>query len=142
VARVYWANSIFGEADRAFNARCVALLRTAGHVVANPQENLFNERGASALAGEIFSHDTDQLTRCDVLVACLDQETIDCGVACELGIAWALGKRLIGLYTDFRQQRTDKWRMYKNPYVIGCIESRGRVVSSVDDLLTELGNGD
>jgi nucleoside 2-deoxyribosyltransferase len=138
MATVYWANSIFGEADRSFNSRCVELLRRHGHLVTNPQDNTFNLGSADPTAAEIFSGDTDQIRACDVLVACIDQESIDAGVACEIGIAWALDKRLVGLYTDFRQRRTGRFAMYKNPYVIGCIEDRGVVVSTLKELLDEL----
>jgi len=135
---VYWANSIFGEADRSFNSRCVELLRSHGHLVTSPQENTFNLSSAEPTAAQIFSGDTSQIRSCDVLVACIDQETIDAGVACEIGIAWALGKRIVGLYTDFRRNRTGRFSMYKNPYVIGCIEDRGVIVSTLLELLDEL----
>lgn len=138
---IYWANGIFGEADRHFNARCVQALRDAGYTVINPQDSPFNVGATEPTAAEIFGTDTRQVGECDVLVACLDQETIDAGVACEVGIAWALQKQIYGLYTDFRQNRDGPYRMYKNPYVIGCIESRGRVLRSLDTLLEELRRG-
>ena len=100
---VYWANSIFGEADRALNTASVERLRSAGISVLSPQEQSFNESGHSASAATIFATDTAMIAACDTLVACIDQETIDCGVACEIGIAWALKMRIIALYTDFRQ---------------------------------------
>lgn len=136
--RIYWANSIFSKADRDFNTNCVTLLRQAGYSVINPQENPFNEPGQDETADNIFENDTTQIKECDILVACIDQETIDSGVACEIGIAWALGKRIIGLCTDMRQYRKGRHCMYKNPYVIGCIESRGKVVAVMDELLEEL----
>jgi nucleoside 2-deoxyribosyltransferase len=136
--KIYWANSLFGEADRAYNDACVAGVRKAGHFVINPQENNFNTTGAAASAAEIFARDTKQITECDVVVACIDQESIDSGVACEIGIASVLGKRIYGLYTDFRQFRQGEFRMYKNPYVIGCIESKGKVFTSLEALLEKL----
>jgi len=135
---VYWANSIFSEADRSFNAASVERVRSAGIAVLSPQEQLFNQLGHKANAATIFKTDTAMIAACDTLVACIDQETIDCGVACEIGIAWALGMRIIGLYTDFRQYRQDDFRMYKNPYLVGCIQDRGLIVNSVDALIQEL----
>lgn len=132
---VYWANSIFGEADRRFNDLCASRIRQAGYVVLSPQELAFNEAGGRADATEIFRSDTALVARADVLVACIDQEAIDCGVACELGIAWAQNKSIIGLYTDFRQHRVGEFKMYKNPYVIGCIQDKGTLVRSVEELL-------
>lgn len=135
---IYWANSLFGNADRAYNNACVAKVRTAGYIVINPQENNFNTTGAAASAADIFSRDTKQIAESDVLIACIDQESIDAGVACEIGIASVLGKRIYGLYTDFRQFRQGEFKMYKNAYVIGCIESRGKVFSTLEALLEEL----
>ncbi len=135
---VYWANSIFGQADRTFNSTGIAHLRSRGISVVCPQELVFNTGTHKATADEIFLTDTSLLKECDALIACLDQETIDCGVACEIGIAWSLGKRIIGLYTDFRQDRAGDFRMYKNPYVIGCILDRGPIVRTFDEVATIL----
>jgi nucleoside 2-deoxyribosyltransferase len=135
---VYWANSIFSEADRAFNAAAVARLRSAGITVLSPQHQAFNTSDHASSAATIFEADTSMIESCDTLAACIDQETIDCGVACEIGIAWALNKRIIALYTDFRQHRQGDFRMYKNPYVIGCIQDRGLIVTTMDELIQQL----
>lgn len=137
---VYWANSIFGDADRAFNHTVVTRLRVAGIEVLSPQHQPFNMPNHAATAATIFGTDTAMLESCDVLAACIDQETIDCGVACEIGIAWALRKRIVALCTDFRQHRVGEFRMYKNPYVIGCILERGGVVPTVDELIYRILN--
>jgi nucleoside 2-deoxyribosyltransferase len=136
--KIYWANSIFNAADRNFNNICVEILRREGYIVLNPQENPFNQNNIECNADEIFTKDTEMIKECDIFIACIDQETIDCGVACELGIAWAENKKLLGLYTDFRQSRRGEGRMYKNPYILGCIRSRGKIVTEIEDLLTEL----
>ena len=131
--RVYWANAMFSEADRAFNARCVARLRSLGYEVFLPQDSTTNQR-ASPEPGDIFFDDTAAILRSDVVVACLDQEGIDSGVACEVGVAFAWGVPVVGLLTDFRQYRVGASRIYKNPYVLGAIEANGMIVSSVDAL--------
>lgn len=138
--KIYWANSIFGTADRNFNDLCVGILRTQGYTVLNPQDNPFNQNKIECTADEIFSKDTEMIKECDVFIACIDQETVDCGVACELGIAWAENKKLLGVYTDFRQFRKGEGKMYKNPYILGCIKSRGTIVTNIEDLLKELKN--
>ena len=138
VIKIYWANSIFSAADRHFNELCVKTLRENGYVVLNPQENTFNQGAIECIANEVFSKDTEMIQECDIFIACIDQETIDCGVACELGVAWTLNKKLLGLYTDFRQFRKGEGKMYKNPYITGCIKSRGVIVTNINDLLKEL----
>lgn len=135
---IYWANSLFGEADRSFNERCIQTLRRRGFIVLCPQDKPFNGAEVHTDARVVFSADTAMIKECDALVACIDQETIDSGVACEIGIAWALGKRLVALYTDFRQYRSGEYRMYKNPYVIGCIFDKGIVTKSLEETITAL----
>lgn len=132
--KIYWANSMFSVADREFNARYARVLRQAGYEVYLPQESAVNEETAPS-AGDIFRIDTAEIVDSDILVACIDQETIDSGVACEIGIAFAFGVPVVGLYTDIRQYRQGPSRMYKNPYVVGAIEALGTIVSSVDELL-------
>jgi len=138
--RVYWANSIFSEADRDFNDLCVSRMRKAGYTVCSPQEKSFNKSTAPEPdATEIFATDTDEIVSCDLLVACIDQECIDSGVACEIGIAWRAGKRILGLYTDFRRNRQGEGRMYKNLYILGCIRASGGVIAgSMQELLSVL----
>ena len=100
--QIYWANALFTEADRRFNAYYVKRLREAGYDVFLPQEADVNE-GILPTAEDIFRVDTTAVMNSCLLVACLDQETIDSGVACEIGLAYAFGIPIIGLYTDIRQ---------------------------------------
>jgi nucleoside 2-deoxyribosyltransferase len=140
--RVYWANSIFSLADHNFNEMCIAQLRQAGHHVFNPQEKSFNTESISEpTSAMIFDADTKEILDSDVLVACIDQESIDSGVACEIGIGWHAKKKIVGLYTDFRRNRKGEGRMYKNLYVLGCIcSSGGSVVGSLQEVLEILGS--
>jgi len=136
-SQIYWANAMFSMADRNFNAHCAQILREAGHRVFLPQELSVDEiaGGASPTAEAVFRTDTREILNSSLLVACVDQETIDCGVACEVGIAFANGIPVIGLYTDMRQYRKGPGKMYKNLYVVGCIEAVGEFVSDMNDLL-------
>ena len=135
---IYWANSMFSEADRTFNSACVTQLRAMGYSVFSPQDKPFNQPRGETSASHIFHADTDMIRTCDVLIACIDQETIDCGVACEIGIAWSWKKPVIAVCTDFRQFRAGEYKMYKNPYVMGCIQDGGEVVKSFEDLVKRL----
>lgn len=133
---IYWANALFSEADRKFNEESVARVRAAGYSVFLPQEAFVKD--ADPTNEEIFRVDTKELQACDVIVACLDQFPIDSGVACEIGVAYASNIPVIGLYTDIRSRREGSGRMYKNQYVLGAIEVRGEIVSSIDELLATL----
>lgn len=134
--KIYWANALFSIADRNFNDTCVKILRNHGHTVFEPQEYKFKKCNSKT----IFSKDTEEVQNCDVLIACLDQDPVDSGTACELGIAWALNKKMIGLYTDCRQFYKGEGKKSRNLYVLGCIRSRGVIVKNINEVLIELEN--
>ena len=133
--RVYWANAMFNDADRTFNARCAELLRAAGISVFLPQESAENATASPSAEG-IFRQDSAEILQSDLMVACLDQETIDPGVCCEIGLAYLGGVPIIGIYTDIRQNRTGPGRMYKNLYVVGAVLASGGIVSSIGELIS------
>lgn len=135
--KIYWANALFSQADRMFNEMCAKKLRDLGYEVFLPQETPMTFEIAPTNE-KIFQVDTGAIRSCDVLVACIDQFPIDSGVACEIGVAYALGKSIIGLYTDIRARREGQGRMYKNQYVMGAIQSAGTIVYSIEDLINSL----
>ena len=132
-AKIYWANALFSDADRKFNEVSVKRVRETGHTIFLPQEVFAGD--ADPTNEEIFRIDTRELQSSDIVVACLDQFPIDAGVACEIGVAYASGIPVIGLYTDIRKDREGTGRMYKNQYVLGAIEINGEIVASVDELI-------
>lgn len=98
--RVYVAGPLFDEGERWFIERVDALVAEAGFVTFlphrdNPPKTEFNVR-------EIFLNDKRGIDECDVVVANLNGITTDDGTAWELGYAYATGKYLIGLHTDWR----------------------------------------
>ncbi|MCE5204040.1 MAG: nucleoside 2-deoxyribosyltransferase [Actinomycetia bacterium] len=134
---VYWANTFFSTADRSFNNACVEQLRAAGYVVFSPQETDTNAQRAPE-ASEIFRTDTVALLHSRCVIACIDQESIDGGVACEVGLAYAYGLPVFGLCTDIRQRRQGRFQLYRNPYVVGIIEEDGRIFASFAELVSGL----
>jgi len=136
-ATIYWANALFSDADRRYNTDCAKALRSAGYDAILPQDATVNKTGTPS-AVDIFRADTSAMLRSQLVVACLDQEAIDSGVACEIGLAYAYGLPVIGLCTDFRQFRTGPGKIYKNLFVVGAINSVAEVVPSVEALLKVL----
>jgi hypothetical protein len=59
--------------------------------------------GRERLARFVFESDISAIRSSNLVVAVLDGSEIDAGVAVEIGISWALGKRIFGLRTDARQ---------------------------------------
>jgi nucleoside 2-deoxyribosyltransferase len=133
---VYWANSMFSISDMEFNQKYAKVLRDAGINVYLPQEDAVYI-GKSPTETDIFKGDVAAVKQCKIFVACIDQETIDCGVACQIGIANVLDKYIIGFYSDSRKDRPNN-KMYKNPHVMGAIKSAGEIVSTLDELLNAI----
>jgi len=75
---------------------------------------------------------------CDFMIAILDGMPEDTGVAAEIGFAYALGKIIIGLRTDFRYS-TDNLGALVNLQVEYFIEnSGGKIMRSIQELISFL----
>jgi len=117
-----------------------------------PQENAaINDKSAYADSTMIALADTEKVLTSDLMIACLDGLTIDAGVASEIGVAYAKGIPVIGLYTDSRQQGADNQQKltalqtvaenqfhYVNLYTVGLIKLNGEIFSSEAALLEGL----
>ncbi len=53
-------------------------------------------------ADKVFQTDVKALNKTDIIIASLNGVDVDSGTAFELGYAFAQGKKLFGLHTDFR----------------------------------------
>ncbi|WP_179395096.1 nucleoside 2-deoxyribosyltransferase [Lacticaseibacillus absianus] len=149
--KIYFANGLFSHADFNYNAALVARLRQAmpGLEVYLPQENAaINDKQAYADAKMIAQADTAEVLAADLMIAVLDGPVIDAGVASEIGVAYAKGLPIIGLYTDSRQQGAGNAKKlaalaeiaenqfhYLNLYTIGLIKLNGTVVNNEDALI-------
>ncbi|MCI1986894.1 MAG: nucleoside 2-deoxyribosyltransferase [Lactobacillus sp.] len=151
---IYFANALFAQADFEFNARLVARLRQALPAVSIylPQENAaINDKNAYADAKMIAQADTQEVLRADLMLAILDGPVIDAGVASEIGVAYAKGIPVLGLYTDSRRLgATNAQKLaalqtigenqfhYLNLYTVGLIKLNGDVFASVEALVAEV----
>ncbi len=130
---VYWAAPMFSTADREYNAKYVQMLRDAGIRVYNPMSDAVYI-GTNPSDEEIFTKDVAAVKDCRVFVANIDQESIDSGVASQIGIANVLGKPIVGVFTDSRRDRSRN-SIYKNPHVMGAIKSAGELIYTLDHLV-------
>lgn len=108
--RVYYAASLFNEAEREYNRKVVAMIHKLGYSTWFPQEDAglltdFIEKDGMSLdeaRNHIFDLNIQEVKAADLVVFCLDGRVPDEGACIEAGIAWALNKRVIALKTDFR----------------------------------------
>lgn len=103
---VYIAGPLFSQADRKFLEIMVSsLARESG---LDPRKDFFlphrdgGELGKGPKRKGIFKLDIRQVDAAAIVVALLDGQDSDSGTCVELGYAYATGKKIFGLLTDFR----------------------------------------
>jgi nucleoside 2-deoxyribosyltransferase len=100
--RAYIAGPLFDEGERWFITKIDALVAEAGFETFLPHRD--NPPKTKDNVQEIFANDKRGIDECDIVVANLNGLTTDDGTAWELGYAYATGKYLIGLHTDWRSR--------------------------------------
>src|SRR6185312_13858626 len=80
----------------------------------------------------------DNIRACDGVVAILDGVDVDSGTASEIGFAFALGKRIVGLRTDFRLAGDNPGSIVNLQVQYFIEASGGSVETTVDGLLSAL----
>ena len=152
--KIYFANALFSQADINYNDQLAAQIRNLSPQIELylPQENNdINDKQAYADSKMIAQADTAKLLASDLVIAILDGNTIDNGVASEIGVAYAQKIPIIGLYTDTRQQGAGNQQKldalsqvaenqfhYVNLYTTGLIKLNGTIVNNEADLLTAI----
>ena len=124
--KAYIAGPLFDEGERWWIESVERLVADAGFETFlphrdNPPKDEFNVR-------TIFENDKRGIDECDLVVASLNGVMTDDGTAWELGYAYAHGKYLIGLHTDWRRRFPDE----VVNLMLEC--SLNRLARSLDDL--------
>ena len=127
--RVYLAAPLFSEAERVFNASVADLLRSCFFDVHLPQDTGDDSGTRDVREQErLFSMNRSALDTSDIVVAIIDGADADSGTAWEMGYAFAQGKPVIALRTDFR-------RVGHHEQVNLMLEQSAKVVGSTEELL-------
>jgi nucleoside 2-deoxyribosyltransferase/predicted secreted protein len=130
--RVYLAAPLFSEAERIFNTSVARLLRTNLFDVHLPQEAGDDSDTRDTREQErLFLCNKTVLEDSDFIVAIIDGADADSGTAWEMGYAFAQGKPVIALRTDFR-------RVGHHEQVNLMLEQSAKVVQNTDELLAAL----
>ena len=130
--RVYLAAPLFSEGERVFNASFARLLRTHLFEVHLPQEAGDDSDMRDIREQEkLFKDNKTALEASDFIVAVIDGADVDSGTAWEMGYAFAQGKPVIALRTDFR-------RIGHHEQVNLMLEQSAKVVGSTEEVLTAL----
>lgn len=149
--KLYFASPLFTEMEFTFNQVLVEKIRRSYpdiEVFLPQEQGDINDKTAYADSKMIAQLDTQAVLASDLLVAVLDGQVIDPGVASEIGVAYQAGIPILGLYSDSRQLGADNQEKlaalqkvgesqfgYLNLYTVGLIKLNGKVVSSSQELL-------
>lgn len=149
--RIYLASPLgFAESTRAFMDALIPLLET--HVdVENPWDDVRFVEEFAAVANldsvterrrrletvnrEIGRFNAECIDRSDALFAILDGVDVDSGTAAEIGYAFARGKRVCGLRTDFRLAGDNEGAIVNLQIEYFIRASGGTIVTTADDLV-------
>lgn len=145
MTKLYFASPLFTEMELSYNQFLADQIRQAlPHLeIYLPQEQgEINDKEAYADSKMIAKADTDALLDSNILLAVLDGQVIDPGVATEIGVAYQAGIPILGLFTDTRQKGgNNKQKLaalqevcesqfaYINLYTVGLIKMRGEIVT-------------
>ena len=106
--RIYIAGPLFSEHERKFLAEIAKTLAT--HLDLDPKNDIFlphRDAGDMGVHGkgrtEVFSSDLGYLNDATIIIALLDGPDVDSGTAVEMGYAYAQGKKIFGILTDWRR---------------------------------------
>lgn len=129
---VYVAGPLFSGAERAFLETMVANLAEAAGL--DPRVDFFlphrdgAELGRGATRDQIFSMDIKMLESAEIVVALLDGQDVDSGTCIELGYAYAKGKKVFGIITDFRAYCTADPEPHRPNLMVWGVCERGRTL--------------
>lgn len=128
--RAYIAGPLFDEGERWFIEKVDSLVSEAGFTTFLPHRD--NPPKTQDNIDLIFANDKNGIDSADIVVANLNGLTTDDGTAWEIGYAYANGKYIIGLHTDWRS----RFQHEVVNLMIQC--SINVLVRSLDELDSEL----
>lgn len=124
--KAYIGGPLFDEGERWWIETVDRAVAEAGFTTFLPHRD--NPPKDESNVREIFENDKRGIDECDVMVANLNGIITDDGTAWELGYAYAKGKYLIGMHTDWRLR-------FEHEVVNLMLEcSLHRLVRSLDEL--------
>jgi nucleoside 2-deoxyribosyltransferase len=97
---IYLAAPLFSNAERRWNASLRDYFASRGFSVFMPWDECMPHQDDPARIYEICKRGVEI---CDAVLAVLDGEDVDSGVSWECGYAKGIGKKVIGVRTDFRK---------------------------------------
>ncbi len=137
---IYIAASLFSPFERQRNADIAARLVDEGFRVFLPQD-VRTEAGDRPSADGIFARCVRGIDDADFVVGLVDGADVDSGTAWEIGYAYARGKPIVTLRTDYRaaEHGAINIMLEFSSHVVLANQPRARAADAVEGLVTALG---
>jgi nucleoside 2-deoxyribosyltransferase len=129
---VYIAGPLFSDAERSYLELMVKELANSSNL--DPDADFFlphrdgRELGKGPTRKDIFELDTMQVNSAKIVVALLDGQDVDSGTCVELGYAYAEGKKIFGLLTDFRAYKTAHAEPHRPNLMVWGVCEKGKTL--------------
>ena len=129
--RIYMAGPLFNEGDRYTNQLNSDALRAEGYATFLPQEVVIDKDSSQLIKDACFYMDFKAINLCDTVVANCNGIEIDSGTAAEIGMCYALNKKIYLYKSDVRNYYNDTFKL--NNFVGGLVGNK--VYSSIGEII-------
>ena len=126
--KIYMAGPLFNEGDTYSNKLNSDALRAKGFTTFLPQEVIITDESSELLIAACVYMDLKAIYTCDYLIANCNGLEMDSGTAAEIGIAYALNKKIYLYKSDVRR--------YLNNFVLGLAENK--VYQTIQEIIEQL----
>ncbi|MGI6608844.1 MAG: nucleoside 2-deoxyribosyltransferase [Erysipelotrichaceae bacterium] len=132
--KVYMAGPLFNEGDRYSNQLNSDALRNKGFTTFLPQEVVITNKSSELVKGACFYMDLKAIYECDYIVANCNGIEIDSGTAAEIGMGYALNKKMYLYKSDVRNYYNERFKL--NNFVSGLVDNR--IYATIEEIIKEM----
>ena len=131
---IYMAGPLFNEGDRYSNQLNSDALRKAGYATFLPQEVVIDKDSSKLVKDACFFMDFKAINLCEIVVANCNGIEIDSGTAAEIGMCYALNKKIFAYKSDVRNYYNENYKL--NNFVGGLVNNK--TYSNIEDIINEI----
>ena len=131
---IYMAGPLFNEGDRYSNQLNSDALRQKGYATFLPQEVVIDKDSSKLVKAACFYMDFKAINLCQIVVANCNGIDIDSGTAAEIGMCYALNKKIFAYKSDVRNYYNEDFKL--NNFVGGLVDNK--VYSNIGEIIEEI----
>ena len=131
---IYMAGPLFNEGDRYSNQLNSDALRKAGYATFLPQEVVIDKDSSKLVKDACFFMDFKAINLCEIVIANCNGIEIDSGTAAEIGMCYALNKKIFAYKSDVRNYYNENYKL--NNFVGGLVNNK--TYSNIEDIISEI----